>query len=253
MENFCQRGIHSDCQVILLDFSDTDLSIIINSRGWGSLCDIVVTCPSMIIETFYSFMHEIDISVPHFFSHVRGTRIVAHPDYPSYARLRTITKDKLSSLFCETPLSWDDHQNTLCSGFAKGQRFLNMVMIFILHPLSQYNSITEPRAQFLLSLLEDISIDFPSHFILSLMDIYRDTTTYDKLIFPSAIMRILCHFSVSFPKFPHFLMMCATDADTIRWSEAQLRPRQPRTNMAIPSTSTTPSTSAPSFSAGGVT
>ena len=194
----------------------------------------------MIIQKFYSFMHEIDISVPHFFSHVRGTRIVvtpdivskvlhvlgvAHPDYPSYARLRTITKDKLASLFCETPLSWDDHQNTLCSGFAKGQRFLNMVMIFILHPLSQYNSITEPRAQFLLSLLEDISIDFPSHFILSLIDIYRDTATCDKLIFPSVIMRILRHFSVSFPKFPHFLMMCATNVDTIRWSEAQLRPR----------------------------
>ena len=49
LENFCQRGIHSECQVILLDFSDTDLSTIINSRGWGSLCDIVVTCPSMII------------------------------------------------------------------------------------------------------------------------------------------------------------------------------------------------------------
>ena len=58
-----------------------------------------------------------------------------------------------------------------------------MVMTFILHPLSHYNSITEPRAQFLLSLLEDISIDFPSYFILSFMDIYRDTTTHDKLIF----------------------------------------------------------------------
>ena len=54
-----------------------------------------------------------------------------------------------------------------------------MVMTFILHPLSHYNSITEPRAQFLLSLLEDISIDFPSHFILSLIDVYRDTTTRD--------------------------------------------------------------------------
>jgi len=35
-------------------------------------------------------------------------------------------------------------------------------MTFIFHPLSHCNSITEPRAQFLLSLLEDISINFPS-------------------------------------------------------------------------------------------
>ena len=151
-------------------------------------------------------MHGFDTFVPYFFSRIRGTRIVvtpdivfkvlhiprvAHLDYPSYDRLRTVSKDELSSLFCETPSSWGDHQNTPCSGFAKGSRFLNMVMTFILHPLSHYNSITEPRALFLLSLLKDISIDFLSHFILSLIDVYRDTTTCDKLIFPSAITWIL--------------------------------------------------------------
>jgi len=74
-----------------------------------------------------------------------------------------------------------------------------MVMIFILHPLSHYNSITEPRAQFLLSLLEGISIDFPFHFILSLIDVYRDTVIDNKLIFPSTITWILHHFSISYP------------------------------------------------------
>ena len=82
-----------------------------------------------------------------------------------------MSKDELSSLFCETPSSWGDRQNTPCLGFAKDLRFLNMVMTFILHPLSHYNSITEFRARFLLSLLEDISIDFPSHFILSFIDV----------------------------------------------------------------------------------
>ena len=67
-----------------------------------------------------------------------------------------------------------------------------MVMTFTLHPLSHYKSITEPCARFLLALIEDHFIDFPSHFILSLIDVYRDTTTRDKLIFPSAIMRIIC-------------------------------------------------------------
>ena len=85
---------------------------------------------------------------------------------------------------------------------------MNMVMTFVLHPLSHYNFIAEPRAQFLLFLLEHLTIDFCSHFILSILDVYRDMTTHDKLIFPSAITQILCHFSVSFPSFDHFSVMC---------------------------------------------
>ena len=154
-------------------------------------------------------MHKFDYSVPHFITRIRGTHIivtpnivskvlhvprVAHPNYPSYDCLRTVSKDELSSLFCKTPLSWDDRQNTPCSGFAKGPRFLNMVITFVLHPLSHYNSITEPRARFLLSFLKELSIDFLSHFILSLINVYRDTVTRDKLIFPSAIRQILRHF-----------------------------------------------------------
>ena len=60
------------------------------------------------------------------------------------------------------------------------------MMTFVLHPLSHYNTITEPHAQFLLSLIKDISIDFSSHFILSLIDVYKDTATHDKLIFSLA-------------------------------------------------------------------
>ena len=71
---------------------------------------------------------------------------------------------------------------------------MNMVMTFVLHPLSHHNSITEPHARFLLSLLGHFIIDFPSHFILSIIDVYRDMATRDKLIFPSAITWILCHF-----------------------------------------------------------
>ena len=119
-------------------------------------------------------------------------------------RLRTMSKDELLSLFYETPSSQGDRQNTPCSGFAKGSRFLNIVMTFILHPLSYYNSITEPCARFLLSLLMGLSIYFPCHFILSLIDVYRDTTTRDKLIFPSAIMRLFHHFFVSYPQSTHF-------------------------------------------------
>ena len=128
-----------------------------------------------------------------------------------------------------------------------------MAMTFILHPLSHYNSITKSRARFLLSFLEDISIDFPSHFILSLIDVYRDTTTRDKLIFLSAVTQILRHFSISFLKSPHFTVMSAIDAATIRRSEAQLRPRRPRIETTTSPASTTPSTSAPSSFASGVT
>ena len=129
-------------------------------------------------------MHGIDCSVPLFFTHVRGTRIlvtpqlvadvlwvprIEFPDYPGYEHLRTMSRDELMSAFCERPSAWGNRLFTPCRLFAKGPRFMNMVMTFVLHPLSHYNSIIEPRARFLLSLLEHLTIDFPSHFILSIM------------------------------------------------------------------------------------
>ena len=97
---------------------------------------------------------------------------------------------------------------------------MNMVMTFVLYSLSHYNSITEPRARFLLSLLEHLTIDFHSHFILSIIDVHLDSTSHDKLIFPSTIMRILHHFSVPFLSSDHFSVMCAIDYATVKRSEA---------------------------------
>ena len=162
------------------------------------------------------------VVTPDHISEVLHISRVEFADYPNCHRLKTVSKDNLMSLFCETPSSWDERQNTSCSSFAKGPRFLNMVMTFVLHPLSHYNLIIEPRARILLSLLERLTIDFPSHFILSLIDVYKDMTTHDMLVFPSIITRILCYFSVSYPKSPHFFVMCAINTTTIRRSEAQL-------------------------------
>ena len=68
-------------------------------------------------------MHGIDRSVPLFFTRVRGTRIpvtpqlvvdvlrvprIEFPDYPSYERLRIVSKDELMSSFCERPTAWGD-------------------------------------------------------------------------------------------------------------------------------------------------
>ena len=128
---------------------------------------------------------------------------------------------------------------------------MNMVMTFVLHPFSHYNSITKPRSRFLLSLLDHLTIDFPSHFILSIIDVHLDSASRDKLIFPSAITRILRHFFVPFPYSDHFTVMCAIDYATIKRSEAQFWSRQ--TNSAAPSSYSalswsTPSASAPSSS-----
>ena len=128
-----------------------------------------------------------------------------------------------------------------------------MVMIFILHPLSHYNSITEPLARFLLSLLDGFCIDFPSHFILSFIDVYKDTAIHDNLIFLSAITWILRHLSVSYPESTHFSIMCDIDVATIRQSEAQLQSRWPQNETATPPASSALSTSTPSSSMGGVT
>ena len=127
---------------------------------------------------------------------------------------------------------------------------MNMVMTFVLHPLSHNNSITVPRARFLLSLLEHLTIDFPSHFILSILDVHLDSASRDKLIFPSATTRILRHFSVPFPSSDHFTVMCAIDYVTIKRSEAQLWLRQ--SDSAAPSSRSAPTTSAPPSSSGDV-
>ena len=150
---------------------------------------------------------------------------IEFPDYPSYERLRTVSGDELMSTFCERLSVWGERLFTPCRPFAKGPQFINMVMTFVLHPLSHYNSITEPRAQFLLSLLEHLTIDFPSHFILSIIDVHLDSASRDKLIFPSAITKILRHFSVPFPSFDHFTVMCAIDYATVNRSETQFRSR----------------------------
>ena len=121
-----------------------------------------------------------------------------------------------------------------------------MAMTFVLYPLSYYNSITEPRAWFLLSLPEHLTIDFPSHFILSIIDVHLDLASCDKLIFPSVITRILHHFSVPFPLSDHFTVMCAIDTATVKCSEAQFRSRQ--SDSADPPSRLAPSRSAPSIS-----
>ena len=119
----------------------------------------------MIIHEFYSNMHRFDYSVPYLITRVRGTldlisKVLHVPrveftNYPGCDRLRTVSKDELSSLFYETPSSSGDRQNTPYSSFAKGTRFPNMVMTFILHPLSHYNSIIEPVLDFCYLFLRD--------------------------------------------------------------------------------------------------
>ena len=72
----------------------------------------------MIIQEFYFNMHGFDYSIPHFITRVQGIRMVVTPgllskvlhvlrvefaDYPDCECLRTVSKDELSSHFCETP------------------------------------------------------------------------------------------------------------------------------------------------------
>ena len=231
LENFQRRGVHSKCHVILLDFFDTPLLGVIRTRGWESLCEIPLRCLIVFIQEFYSNIHGIGTSVPQFATTFKGTCIVvtldllseilhvsrvSHPDYSGCQHLKIVSKDKLLSHFCETPSIWGECQNTPCLSFAKGPRFLNMVTTFVLTPLSYYNSIIETRTWFLLSLLEDLSIDFPTHFIISTIGVYRDTVTRDKLIFPSAITWILCHFSILIPNYPRYTVMGAISAASVQ-------------------------------------
>ena len=111
--------VHLERRVILADFADTDLTDVIHSRGWESLCDVLVICPSVLIQKFYSNMHGLDSSVPFFHTRVWGTHIIVtpelvsdvlhvlrvkHPDYPGCECLRIVSKYEMIFTFCEHPL-----------------------------------------------------------------------------------------------------------------------------------------------------
>ena len=119
--NFSNQEIHSKRQVILFDFLDTHLPGAISSRGWASLCEKPSSYPDMFIKEFYSNMHAINTSVPQFTTVFCGTCIIVtpdfisevlhvprvdRPDYPSHPHLTSISRDELTSLFCENTMLW---------------------------------------------------------------------------------------------------------------------------------------------------
>ena len=198
--------------------------------------------PTYSYRSFYSNVHAINISIPRFTIVFQGTCIVVTSklifevlhvlimdrlDYPSHRHLSFISKDELASLFYEKAMLWGGTLNFSKTEFAKGPQIFNMVMTFVLIPQSHYNTITEPRAHFLLSLMEGLSIDFPSHMILSIIDCYQDTTTHDKLIFPSTITYILTHMHVTIPPSPLFHVMGAISKEYIWRRATQLVAKQP--------------------------
>ena len=204
-------------------------------------------------------MHAIDTFVSRFTIVFRGTHIVVTPnliskvlcvpradhlDYPNHHRLSSISKDELASLFCEKAMLWGGTLNFSTFKFAKGPRILNMVMTFVLTPQSHYNTITEPRARFLLSLMEGLSINFPSHMIVSILDYYQKIATRDKFIFPSVITRILTHMHITIPHSPFFHVMGAISKESIQRSAAQLATKWP----CMETTNATSSLSTPSSS-----
>ena len=82
-----------------------------------------MSCPTVIIQEFYSKMHGFDTSIPRIVMQVQGTHIVvtpeliseilhvlrvSHPDYSACPRLRIVSKDEILSLFCETPSTWGE-------------------------------------------------------------------------------------------------------------------------------------------------
>ena len=105
----------------------------------------------------------------------------------------------------------------------------------------------------MLFLLEDLSIDFPFHFILSLIDVYKDTATHGKLIFLQLSRESFIIFFISILDSLLFTVMGAISTASVQRSEAQPRLKQPRIETTDFPTPSIPSTSAPSSSSGGVT
>ena len=64
LENFQRCGVHSKRHIILSNFSDISLPGVIWTRGWESLCEILLRYLIVFIQEFYSNMHDINTSVP---------------------------------------------------------------------------------------------------------------------------------------------------------------------------------------------
>ena len=103
--------------------------------------------------------------------------------------------------------------------------------------------------------MESLSILFLSHMVESIIDCYRNTTTRDKLIFPTAITCILTHLHVTIPPSHHFYVMGAISKKFIWRSAMQLAAKvpwvepsdtvleNPTTPSSRPSSSSAPSSS----------
>ena len=65
-ENFSRQGVHLERQVILANFADTDLPIVIHNREWESLCDVPVTYTGLIVQYLSSLL---EFEVRAFLSH----------------------------------------------------------------------------------------------------------------------------------------------------------------------------------------
>ena len=139
------------------DFPNTPLFGALSTQAWGFLCEKPSRCLGMFIQELYCKIHAINTSVPQFTMVFRGTHIVVipdfiskvlrvprvdHPDYPSHKRLSFISRDELTSLFCEKAMFWGGTLNFSTTKFAKGPQILNMVMTFVLILRSHYNTVT---------------------------------------------------------------------------------------------------------------
>ena len=109
---------------------------------------------------------------------------------------------------------WGGLQNFTTHDFTKGPRILNMVMTLVLTPRSHITLLLNLMLIFF-SLLKDLSIVFPSHMIVSTIDIYQDIATRDKIIFPSTITCILTHMHIAIPSTPLFFCMGAICKESI--------------------------------------
>ena len=75
-ENFSDKAIHLECQVILSNFLDTPLPSVFSTWGWESLYEKPLRCPNVCIQEFYSNIHAINTFVPRFTMVFRGKRIL---------------------------------------------------------------------------------------------------------------------------------------------------------------------------------
>ena len=214
-ENYhSKRRIHSEREVVPIEFVIYGLDKQIEKRSWESMCEGWPTAiPNDLIPEFYSNFLDINTTTLEFDVFLRKKKYHISPDIvaavlkiprvdqPGYPFIDQFVplRDKMMELFCGKPTAWGTKKSNPTTDFTCEARIFNLVTSHNLLPVSHRNTVGLRRAQFLYALMTGVTIDLPLVICNSFITMHQSKDASLSLIHPCAITRILTHLNMNFP------------------------------------------------------